>query len=235
MKKKTFRSYAVASLKGFGFIILFCYFGFIINPQWASAGVLSSPLYFHWDEAFSPPFRVWIKALPFVLFTLVFMGSWGIIGLWLTKAKKAPPSSSIYKFFIGFSGFGFLWFMCSIVLAMGTRFIYDYQKFDAKIWQDPHSIDYLPYQKTARQRMVYDLTYNILPKSTLNEAKRLLGPSLEITGNWPQGVWACGTLGTPDLDYAIGQKHGMSPLGLSLLIWYDQSGNFECATVRESG
>jgi hypothetical protein len=235
MKRNSVDSYFVVALKGACYVFLFCYFGFIINPRWASAGILSSPLYFHWTEAFSPLFRIWIKIFPVVLFVLVVVGFWGMIGLLVTKAKKIALANSEHRFFVQLSGFGFFWLICSIILAMVSQFMYSYQKFDERVWKDSHSFDSIPYQKTLRQRMAYDLIQNVLPGSTSSETRILLGSSSEITGSWPQGAWTCGMLGAPDLSYYIGQEVGGSPLGESLLIWYDQAGNFECATVRQNG
>lgn len=234
MKRNIFSLYASILLKSISYIILFCYFGFIINPQWAFADLpLSSPLYFNWYDPFSPLFRIWLTTLPIVLLVLIITGSLGIIGLTSTKEKKML-SAPTYKFFIKFSSFGSLWFICSLVLAMGSNFIYTHQKFEAETWQNLQSTNYVPYQQTLRQRMVDDLTENILPGSTLDEIEALLGSSSEITGHWPQGDWVCGTLGDPDLAYYLGFS-GVSPLGESLLIWFDESGNFECSSISPNG
>lgn len=221
-------------MKKIGYIVVFCYFGFVINPQWAASKPLSSPLYFHWYDPFSPPFRIWLAALPIVLLALIILGSWGVIGFTGLKEKKGL-SSSTYKSLVKFSSFGLSWFMCAVVLGLGTRFIHDHQKFEPDVWQNPRSTDYAPYQQTLRQRMVDDLTDNILPGSTLGEIEALLGTSREVTGRWPQEPWKCGTLGTPDLAYYLGPDRGGSPLGESLLIWLDESGKFECSRISIDG
>lgn len=235
MKKNTLTPYAGITLKRIGYVVLFCYFGFVINPEWAaSKKMLSSPLYFYWHDPFSPPFRVWLTTLPIVLLVLIMIGLWGIIGFISKKEKKVLPNST-YKSFVIFSGLGLLWFVCAFALGLGTRYIYDHQKFDPKIWQNPQSTSYVPYQLTLRQRMADDLTENVLPESNLAEIETLLGTSQETTGRWSQWAWMCRNLGDPDLVYYVGPDRAGTMFGESLLIWFDESGKFECARLDVPG
>ncbi len=143
-------------------IPLFIYFGSIIIPQWF-------PL-------FSIQQKNWLLTLPFVLLLLAIIGIWGGIGLWQAKTSKIPYNPT-HKFFVQITGISLMWFGISVVLACGTQYAYNHQKFDAESWQSWPSYIGEPYEyPTIHQRMMDDVVKNVLPGRTKNEIISLLGP-----------------------------------------------------------
>ena len=74
------------------------------------------------------------------------------------------------------------------------------------------------YDLTPRQRMLDDVVENILPGSTQSEIEILLGESMNtgyFSGN------------ERDLIYVLGAERGFGVDSEWLLIWFDETGNFE--------
>ena len=185
------------------FALLFVYFGFMAIPQWF--------------RPFSPQFLVWLLALPIVIVTLVVVGIWGAVGIWRTNKSKEQLSPK-HVFFAQIAGAGLLWFLVSIALAYGTHFLYNHQKFNSAVWRDPNSAGYVSYDLTPRQRMLDDVIENVLPGSTQDEIETSLGESTN-TGYFSSSG--------RDLIYILGAERGLGVDSEWLLIWFDDSGNFE--------
>ncbi len=141
-------------------IFLFCYFGFIIFPEWT--------------RPISAQFLLWLLLLPIILITLVVTGIRGGIGLWREKTQKAYPNSQNY-YSVLLAVIGILWFATSISLANITYDKYANQKFDSEIWKNSNWYDGSLFQLSTRQRMFEDLINNVLPGITKAEMLDLLG------------------------------------------------------------
>ena len=203
MKQQIQNLAPLLTIKKIYFGLLFVYFGFMAIPQWF--------------RLFSPQFLIWLLALPIIVLTLVVTGLWGIIGIWRTKAKKEQPFQK-HIFFAQISCTGLLWFVVSLALAYGTHFLYNHQKFNSEIWQNPNSARYVSYDLTPRQRMLEDVVKNVLPGSNQSKIESLLGKSTK-TGYFSSSE--------RDLIYMLGAERGLGVDSEWLLIWFDNSGNFE--------
>lgn len=187
----------------FPYLLLFGYFGVIIIPQ------LFRP--------FSPVWLVWLMSLPVVLLTLLGIGLWGIVGIIQAKRKWNSPLPRNVSF-TRLSVAALLCFGISIGLAYGTQYLYNHKKFNAMVWQNPRSSEYIAYNLTPRQRMVDDLVNNFLPGKTQEEIEANLGPSLN-TGYFS---------GTEEsFIYVLGPERGFGVDYEWLLIWVDDAGCFE--------
>ena len=185
------------------YALLFAYFGFMAVPQWF--------------RPFSPQFLVWVITLPIIILVLIVIGVRGMIGSWRTKASNATPNPTNVSF-AQISGVGLLWFVLAAGLACGTHHLYNHQRVNSEIWQDPNSARYVSYDLTPRQRMLDDLIENLLHGSTQSEIEALLGESTN-TG--------CFSESGRDLIYRLGAERGLGVDSEWLLIWFDDSGNFE--------
>ena len=146
-------------------IFLFCYFGFIIVPQWS--------------QLLSGPFMLWILALPFVLIALLANGIRGGIGLWRAKSQHLSQNPE-HKFSYWLAIMGLMWFLISILLAQAAHFAYNHQKFDSEQWKSSSWEDGDMVELSPKERMLDDLTKNILPGRTKSEIIKLLGQPDEI-------------------------------------------------------
>ncbi len=203
MKQQIHNPTSFLANKRIYYILLFLFFGFMVIPQWF--------------RPFSPQFLVWLIALPFIVIALIVLGVWGIVGIRQTNNTK-EQSSPRHIFFTQIAGAGLSWFAVSIMIAYGTHFLYNHQKFNSAVWKDPHSIRYVSYDLTPRQRMIDDVVKNILPGSTKDEIEKQLGESTK-TGYFSSSE--------RDLIYILGAERGFSVDSEWLLIWFDDSGNFE--------
>jgi hypothetical protein len=194
---------ALATNKMTYFVILFVYFGFMAVPQWF--------------RSWSPQQLIWLIALPFVLFTLLVLGGWGRLAIHESKTKNVEPNPRWISA-TQVSAFGLCTFVLSIVLAYGTHHLYNHQKFVAEVWKNPESARYVPYDLTLRQRMLDDVLENILPGSTQSEIIALLGEPTDTGYFFQSGR---------DLIYVLGAERGLGVDSEWLLIWFDNSGNFE--------
>jgi hypothetical protein len=139
---------------------LFCYFGFIIIPEW------SRPI--------SAQFLLWLFLLPFVVIALVVIGIRGGIGLWREKGQKTLPNPQ-NKYFVWLAILGIFWFGISIVLANNTYYAYSHKKFDSETWKNAEWSDGDLFQLSTRERMSDDLSANVLPELTKAKMLDLLG------------------------------------------------------------
>jgi hypothetical protein len=194
---------SLATNKTIYYVLLFAYFGFMAVPQWF--------------RPFSPQFLVWFVTFPVVVLMLIVTGVWGIIGIRQSRASNISPNPK-FVLFLQISGVGLLWFAISAGLAYGTHYLYNHQKFSSEAWRDPKSAKYVSYDLTPRQRMLDDLIENVLPGSTQSEIETLLGESTN-TGYFSQSE--------EDLIYVLGAERGFGVDSEWLLIWFDDSGNFE--------
>ena len=184
-------------------VLLFAYFGFMAIPQGF--------------RPFSPQFLIWLVMLPVIVLVLIAIGVWGIIGIQRARASHVSPNPR-YVSFAQISGLGLLWFVTSAGFAYGTHYLYNHKKFSSEIWRDPNSAQYVSYDLTLRQRMLDDVVENILPGSTQSEIEILLGESMNtgyFSGN------------ERDLIYVLGAERGFGVDSEWLLIWFDETGNFE--------
>jgi hypothetical protein len=141
-------------------LFLFCYFGFILIPEWS--------------RPFSAQFLLWLSLLPIVVIVLVVIGIRGGIGLWREKSQQAAANPQ-NKYFVWLSSLGLLWFVVSIALANTTYFAYSHKKFDSEIWKNASWEDGDLFQLSTRERMFEDLITNVLPGLTKAEMLDLLG------------------------------------------------------------
>jgi hypothetical protein len=141
-------------------VFLFCYFGFIIIPEW-----------FH---PISFQFALWLFALPIVLIALIVTGFHGGVGLWREKVQKTP-SNPDHKFFVWLACLSVLWFFISYELAGITHFAYNHQEFDSEKWKSARWQDGNFFELSPRGRMFDDLVTNVLPGRTKTEVLDLLG------------------------------------------------------------
>lgn len=146
--------------KGLVGLLLFGYFGFITIPAWFR------PL--------STQFIFWAFALPFVLITLIVIGTRGVLGLWRAKTQNTNVDPQ-HKFSVWLTSLGFLWFFVSIVIANATHFAYNHQKFDTEKWKSSNWDDGSLFALSQRERMFDDLTTNVLPGLTKAEMFDQLG------------------------------------------------------------
>lgn len=141
-------------------VFLFCYFGFIIIPEW------SRPI--------SAQFLLWLFLLPFVVITLVVIGIRGGIGLWYEKTQKSIPNPK-NKYSVWLASLGIIWFIVSITLANSLYYSYSHKKFDAETWKNSDWNDGDLFQLSTRERMFDDLKNSILPGLSKTEMLNLLG------------------------------------------------------------
>ena len=141
-------------------VFLFCYFGFIIIPEW------SRPI--------SAQFLLWLFLFPFVVITLVVIGIRGGIGLWHEKTQKSM-SNPKNRYSVWLASLGIIWFIVSIALANSTYYSYSHKKFVSETWKNSDWSDGDLFQLSTRERMFDDLTNNILPGLSKTEMLNLLG------------------------------------------------------------
>lgn len=203
MTEKNHNTNLINTIQKVFYVFLFVYFGFITIPQWF--------------RPFSPQRLVWVISLPVIVLVLIVIGVSGFIGIWQTKVgNKASNPKHVH--FAQISCIGILWFAIAVGLAYGTHYFYNHQQFNLEIWQDPNSTQYVSYELSPRQKMLDDVVENILPGSTQLEIEALLGPSTN-TGYFSKS--------RRDLIYNLGAERGLGVDSEWLLIWFDDSGNFE--------
>lgn len=203
MTEKFKRTNSISTSQKAFYVFLFVYFGFRAIPQWF--------------RPFSTQQFVWIISLPVIVLVLIGLGVRGFIGILQTKVgNKAPNPKHVH--FAKISSIGLLWFVIAVAIANGTHYFYNHQQFSSEIWQDPKSTRYVSDELSTRQKMLDDVVENILPGSTQLEIEALLGPSTN-TGYFAQSE--------PDLIYILGPERGFGVDYEWLLIWVDDSGDFE--------
>ena len=138
---------------------------------------------------------------------------WGISGILQSKVNKGQPSPK-HIFFAQIAVFGLLVFAGSTAIAYIAYYPYNHPKFNSEIWRDPKSSRRSD-DLTPRQRMLDDLVKNILPEKNKDEIELLLGKS-EDSENKRYVIYMLG----PD-------KSLFSLDGEYIIIWFDDSGNFE--------
>ena len=141
-------------------VFLFCYFGFIIIPEWS--------------RPFSGIFLLWLFILPFVIVALIITGIRGGIGLWREKTQKALPNPK-NKYFVWLASLAIAWFIISIPLANSTYYSYSHKKFDSETWKNAEWNDGDLFQLSTRERMLDDLLENTISGQTKIEVLKLLG------------------------------------------------------------
>jgi len=119
---------------------------------------------------------------------------------------------------------GFVWFGTSVALAWMLRGALPtgshLRRFDAAVWQDPDSSEFVAGDITPRQKMLGDVVKNILPGRTRAEVEELLGPSLDTPYFKSTGRDLIYVLGaTRDMFFEIDSEW--------FLIWLDESGRFK--------
>ena len=184
------------------YVVLFAYFGFMAMPQWFR------PL--------SPQFMVWLMLLPIILLALVIAGVWGGIGLLRTRKGRLPVNAG-HMLCVQLALTGLVWFGLAGILAYGTHYLYNHQKFDVKVWQDPQSNRFVYYELTARQKMLDDVVGNVLPGGTKNEIEALLGLPDEVRPSAD---------GDQNL-YILGPERGMGVDFECLLVRFDRAGQYQ--------
>lgn len=92
-------------------------------------------------------------------------------------------------------------------------------QFDHECWIDPSSTDYVTGDITARQKMLADVVYTVMPRKNRAEIENLLGPSLETSYFNSTGR---------DLIYILGpQRDAIFAIDSEwLLIWFDDYDQF---------
>ncbi len=144
-----------------GGIFLFFYFGIIIVPEWL--------------DPFSALGFLWLLALPFVVFPLIGIGIAAAINLWRAKQQNKRADTQ-HKIILWFSIIGILWGVLAYGLANLTFDVYMHKEFDSVTWENTNwSIS------RSRERMLDDLTTNVLSDQTRGEILSLLSePDREL-------------------------------------------------------
>jgi hypothetical protein len=151
---------------------------------------------------------------------LAFLGIWGVIGRTRSRYVNLPTAyrhrrlialSSIA--FCAFFAFACIRILIGYGLPAGSCLL----AFDATVWQDPSSSEFVKDDITPRQKMLNQVVREVIPGRTRAEVEALLGPSLDTP--------YFASIGR-DLIYVTGpQRDSLFAIDSEwLLIWLDQQG-----------
>ncbi len=192
-------------------VVLVVYFGLLLIPEWWPA-FRATGAYF-----------VYALTLPFALLTLLVFGSWGAIGIVMSRTRQSPRQAK-HRAMLGISLLGLLLFGSAYGLSAAIRGGLpsgsNLRSFDSAQWKDELSSDAASGEISVRQQMLGDVVDNVLPGRDRRELEEMLGPSLETPYFARSGR---------DLIYLMGAERD-SMFGVDsewLLIWLDRSGRFE--------
>jgi hypothetical protein len=190
-------------------LAVFGYFGLLLVPEWLPA---------FGGTGF---FFLYLLSLPVALLALVGLGLWGGIGLLRAEARGLLAGRARARLLV--ATVGVLWCVAALGLVRllprplptGSHRL----AFNAELWRDPRSAEYVQDDATPRQKMLAEVVEKVLPGRTRAEIEGLLGPSLETFYFRSTGR---------DLIYPLGPERDVY-LGLDsewLLIWLDDAGRF---------
>lgn len=192
-------------------IALMTYFAVILLTAW-SPSLRSTGAFF-----------LYVLSLPLVLVGLLGLGVWGGIG-WLSSRgshslTRQQHRARLLVALTGLLFFASFWGLASMTratLPTGSHLL----AFDASVWRDPASSEFVSGDITPRQKMSGDLVNTVLPRLNRQEVESLLGPSLETPYFQSTGR---------DLIYVLGpERDSMFMIDFEwLLIWLDTLGQFE--------
>jgi hypothetical protein len=174
-----------------------------------------------WPAANSVGYMYYVLSIPIALLTLLILGVWGIVGMVRSRLSQRPAVRR-HVLFTSAASIGFMAF-CT---CAGARALIGYGlpagscllTFDAKVWQDPRSSEFIRDDITPRQKMLRDVVRNVIPGRTGAEVETLLGPSLDSPYFDDMGR---------DLIYQTGpQRDSLFAIDSEwLLIWLDHEGS----------
>lgn len=192
-------------------LALVVYFGLLLVPEWWPA-FRATAVYF-----------VYVLTLPLALVSLVVLGSWGAIGLFVSRTRKSPRQVT-HRSMLRISVIGLLLFGSAYGLSAAIRGALPsgshLQRFDSAQWKDEAASESSGGDISVRQKMLGDVVGNVLPGRDRRELEEMLGPSLDTPYFANTGR---------DLIYLLGRERD-SMFGVDsewLLIWLDASGRFE--------
>jgi hypothetical protein len=187
------------------------YFGLLLLPKWVPAA--SGTVFFF----------IYLCSIPMALLVLLGLGGWGAIVLLKARVRGTHPMRR-HRGFVLLTGVG----IASCVLALGLFRILPCPlpsgshllTFDATVWQDPASSQFVAGDITPRQKMLADVVKHVLPGRTGVQLEEVLGPSLETPYFASTGR---------DLIYVLGPERDVWIRIDSewLLIWLDHTGRFK--------
>ena len=191
--------------------VLVVYFGLLLIPEWWPA-LGATPAYF-----------VYVLTLPFALVTLIVLGSWGAIGLFVSGTRNSPRQAK-HRSMVRISVIGLLLFGSAYGLSAAIRGELPsgshLRRFDSAQWKDEAASESAGGDISVRQKMLGDVVSNVLPGRDRRELDQMLGPSLDTPYFASTGR---------DLIYFLGrERESMFAVDSEwLLIWLDASGRFE--------
>lgn len=166
---------------------------------------------------FSPTVLFYGFTLIFVVGYLVIIGVIGVVGV-VQMLIHHNSLSSRHKMFLFISSFGLVLFS----ISLGSRHAYMYKKFDTALWNGRTALD--SNFISIRQKMMDDLSKNVLPGLSKSEIVPLLGTPdyvwLSEEGEW--GYWQPGKE-VGDFMYIIGLERGIGIDNECLLIQFDEN------------
>jgi hypothetical protein len=177
-----------------------------------------------WPEfATSGEFAVWLLSLPLVLLGLLGLLLLGVIG-GIRARRGGAPVRARHRARVEVSLIGCLVFVFAIALARaipgnlpaGSHLL----EFDAEVWRDPVSAEFVPDDISLRQKMLGSLVEQLEATQDRELLERLLGPSLDTTHFEDSAN---------DLIYQLGRERTWL-FGIDsewLLIWLDGSDHYE--------
>jgi len=168
-------------------------------------------------------FFLYVLSVPIVALVLLGFLLWGIIRSALSL-RRGLPVARAHRALVLVPLAGCFMFGSSIVasrlvrgsLPTGSHLL----EFDAQIWQDPESSEFVRGDITPRQKMLGSVVERLEPSLTRGQIEELLGASLDTP--------YFASLGR-DLIYILGPERD-SLFGIDsewLLIWLDENGRFE--------
>ena len=189
---------------------LAAYFGLALVPKWwpGFGGTLT--------------FFVYFLSIPVVLLVLLGLAVWGVVGAIVSRIRGRSLRGR-HRALVILPLTGFLMFGSVILLAPAIRGALPtgsyLLEFDAAVWQDPSSAEFVEGDITPRQKMLGSLVESLAPGQGRAELEALLGPSLETPYFASTGRHLIYVLG-PERDAFFGLDSEW------LLIWLDASGHF---------
>jgi hypothetical protein len=187
------------------------YFGVLLLPEWWPA-VRGTAAYL-----------VYVLTLPFALLTLIVVGGWGALGLFISSRRRSPRKPR-HRAMLGTSVQALLLFGCvyglSAAIQGGLPAGSHLLKFDSARWKDATSSMSPGSDISIRQKMLGDVVQTVLPGRSRRELEEMLGPSLDTRYFARSGR---------DLIYHLGvERDSLFAVDSEwLLIWLDGADRFE--------
>ncbi len=163
------------------------------------------------------PFLLWGLLFFIMAVMIIAVGIWGIIGLLISKINQTQFNPK-HKFFVALIVFFIAWSFISSQIAQANYVAYENLPFNSKVWKTIQSQHTGVFSRLSpRQRMINDLTRNVLPNLTKREVEDLLGfeERSEIL------------MGSETLLYVIGPEKGLGVDSECLLVVFDKGGHFK--------